>query len=160
MEQRYWVGMKVKELRGHQGVYMSLFHADDLPEEVYRVQLPAPLDWTDLHLRSAVDDSFSAAEVEALREHFAGYPDVIEFKSGPMRPVQANMCGKKAMAVGGCDDILMIYENVRYALPFRVEGYFDLEDAESGPCVKDPNAGLIRVFFPEEGKPIIKRPPF
>jgi hypothetical protein len=151
--------LKAKEVRHHQGVWFRLFHWDGLPGDVYCGQLPPPLDWTDDYLQSAVDQTFSGTEVEALRQYFANWEDT-EFSAEPARPVADGMLGVGIRAVGGRDDFYLFWKCEDYPLPFRVAGYYDLSRADSGPYVRDPGLSLHLVSVDDQGQIVWKRPPF
>jgi hypothetical protein len=116
MQERFFIELRVDEFDGHKGVTFKLFHDEWLPDAIYRDWLPAPLDWTDLELRTAVNDTFDAEEVEALRKYFAGWEEVT-FKVRKARPIRADQCGLGVIPVGGVHGVYRFSEHDDF--PFR-----------------------------------------
>jgi hypothetical protein len=129
---RFRVILTAPELHGHYRVPMILFRDTPLSDDEY-AELLYPLDASDLYLRSVVDETFNAQEVEVLRNAFAeGKPEWI-FETKPATPIAENQVGVGALAVGGGTDFLYWIENgkkIPHDLP--VMAYYDLRQVESG----------------------------
>jgi hypothetical protein len=155
---RYWIDLKFDEFMGHKGVKLELTHRDDLEEQVYRDMIPDPLDPMDECLRECVKDSFSEKETETLREYFARR-EGIAFLARHARPVSdPNQVGISFNGWGGCDGYYHISEELEnWPLPCRVHGYYDLEEADAGPCV---NTDLTTFVLSKTNQGIVlKQPP-
>src|SRR5262245_49337760 len=162
MTKRYRIKVTMDEYRGHRGVGMRLFHADELPEEIYEQMMAEGLDCDDPYLRSAVEETFSEDEVAALRDWFAGeWPNgSATFRCEPAaREVSENRIGSGAIPVGGSSDFYLFSEHEGWPLPCAVWGYYDLEHAESGPYVNRPELSLTRLSVTGNGV-VVKQPPF
>src|SRR5262249_13204168 len=132
--------------------------ADDLPEDVYRDMIPEGLDQSDDYLRSAVEETFGEEEVAVLCQWFSTWEGTT-FKAEVAPAVADNLAGVGVLAVGGVDDFYMFSGPEDFPLSSQVWGYFDLEAAESGPYVANPDLALWQVGVTENGV-VIKQPPF
>ncbi len=75
--------------------------------------------------RSAIEQTFTRAEVMAMRQYFkADYPD-FRLKLTRAGPPDNNCMGYGDYAVGGRDDFWMFPKSESYNLPFKVWGYFE-----------------------------------
>lgn len=155
--QRHRIFLLVPEIREHREVSVGLFWNNDLPDEVYEACL-YPLSVDEPYLRSAVDETFSASDVELLRNWFAEWAPDFQFSTEPAGQISDNQFGLGAMAVGGTTDFWMFD---REGCPLSVWGYYDLRHANSGLYTHDPDAANLQIYFPadDESKPIFKRAP-
>jgi hypothetical protein len=141
---RFHIAVKLKEFRGHIGVWLSLFHLDELPEEAYLAMIPDASLRKDADARLAADTSFDAEETAALRTWFASCPGA-EFSSEAAGPVGANETGIRCYgSTSGCLDL---HDFAGWPLPCRVGGYYELQAAEAGPY--NPDQAQTRVRFDE-----------
>lgn len=106
MENRFAISLVAPEFPhgGHyfKNVHLQLFHANELPESVYRKELePMELDWTDPYLQSCVKDTFSLDETIALASYFLREFPLTEFRCIPVIGYTENEVGCDAVAVGG-----------------------------------------------------------
>jgi hypothetical protein len=157
---RYNVFIIAKEFREHTGVTFKLFHPDDLPEEVYEEMIPAELDRADPYLRSVAEETFSEDEVGILRDWFTQEWAGGAFKTQPADPVKANAMGVGALPVGGADGCILFSEYEDWPLSCRVHAYYDLEDAEDGPYVRNPDLAYLTIARNDAGQVVVKLPPF
>jgi hypothetical protein len=164
-DKRYTVSFLVDEFRGHRGVRFCLFHHGDVDEAVYRAWTPPGGDPEDPCFRSFVDDTFTADEVAALRQwcghSWRGVSDFCVTAVSPPDEPDDGLAGLGARrAVGGHDDFYMFDKCDGYPLPFKVWGYCDLAEAESGPYVTNPNLVYWRLSVSADGKVVVQPPPF
>jgi hypothetical protein len=160
IEPRFDIKVVAAEYRNHKGVPFALFHHDGLPESVYEDWIRDGLDKTCPYLQSAVDESFSAQEVDTLREWFRSWGQDAVMNATPFTLIsEPNVAGVGMMAVGGDDDFYMFSDHDDWPLPCEVWGYFNLSEAQSGPYVSDPSLSMLTVVQTENGI-ILKRPPF
>ena len=131
---RFRVSLLAPEWKDHSNVAMTVFREESLSDAEYAAILD-PLDSEDGYLRSAVDDTFSAAEVEILRGFFAEIKPTWKFSATPAKPIEQNEIGCGALPVGGPTDFLS-WENSegkKGPAEMPVSAYYDLRAAESGP---------------------------
>jgi hypothetical protein len=158
---RYHVSLKTKEYHEHRGVWFRLFHFGELDDNIYCGMLGPGLDCEDPYLRCAVEATFDEKEVEALRWYFAQWHNLTDFQADPVGVICEDCCGPGALAVGGTDDFYMFSEHEDWppALGW-IYGYYDLEMAEAGPYVRNPELAVWRVSLMDNGGLVVKRPPF
>jgi hypothetical protein len=131
---RFWVYVTAKEFNGHRGVTFKLFHESALDSEVYETVLAPGLDRDCPYLRSAVEETFDAAEVDTLREWFSqcwkGPPD---FRIEQAPQITGSQMGHSMLPIGGMQGFYMFSKLEDFPLPCEVYGYYDLRSADSDP---------------------------
>jgi hypothetical protein len=130
--QRYTVRVRFDEAFEHKGVVFSLFHWGRVPREVYEQQIAAHLDRTCPYLKSAVEQTFDADEVRQLQAYFCHDDERVLVKECEVPAVQGECSGDATRCVGGSDGFHDFWKAADWNLPFRVRGYADLYQAESG----------------------------
>jgi hypothetical protein len=133
----YEVRTVVKVYTGHRDVVFRWFACRELGFSRWpHAELIAGYDELDhtsrCYAEHALDKLFDKTEADTLvaylaREH--GDKGETTIKEVNL-PFPGNIAGYGATAVGGSDDFYMLDEEPAYSLPFRVWGYFDLEDCE------------------------------
>jgi hypothetical protein len=88
---------------------------------------------------------FELDQAQALKDYIdQNYGDegITTIKKATL-PIAKYSGGAGSMAVGGGNDFLMLDNNPKYSLPFKVWGYFDLRDCElaDGPGRRRPYCG-------------------
>jgi hypothetical protein len=113
---------------------MMVSRSGALSEDDYR-RLLSPLSSDDGYLCSVIDDTFSASEVEFLREFFAAVEPSWTFENRPVTPIEQNRCGITAIPIGGSRDMIR-WRDASGALGPRelpICVTYDLAHPESGP---------------------------
>jgi len=77
-----------------------------------------------------VCELFSRAEAEALKNYLARRPELTTASEPVELPVMANSSGLQRLPRGGGNDVLGLFREKGYSLPFQVEGYFSVRLAE------------------------------
>jgi hypothetical protein len=158
--ERFFITLRVNEYRRHSVVLLYLFHACELPERVYEQMIPEHFDRTDRDLRSAVEATFSAEEVQALRDWYAMDP-AVTIETSPAGQIDHPECvGKGQLPVGSADAWVSFLGSDGFPLPGEIRAYYDLLEAERGPYVSNPELSLLRESFMENGQLVIEHPPF
>ncbi len=136
---RFSVSLLAPEWENHANVPMTVFREKGLSDSEYAAILE-PLDSEDGYLRSAVDDTFTAAEVEILRKFFAAVKPTWKFSPSPATPIEQGHFGVGANAVGGPTDFVSWTNPAGKKGPeeLPISAFVDLCAAESGPYVDKP----------------------
>lgn len=128
-EPRYWVTVINSEFDGYRNVDFHLFHTEMSNEELAPLVVLAPGrsidDVAHWYTASAIEQTFSKAEVKQLYAHFKQRGNV-RLKARRASPPTNDSMGYGAYPVGGGNDFYTFSEVPGYSLPFKVWGYFDL----------------------------------
>lgn len=97
-----------------------------------------------------VCELFSRAEAEALKNYLARRPELTTVSEPVELPVMANASGLQRLPRGGGNDVLGLFREKGYSLPFKVEGYFSVRFAE--PRLQGDDKSTVIVRRPEAVK--------
>ncbi len=134
----YYVSTTVAEYIGRRDVVFSWFYNGEQKPRPY-AKLIKDYEAGNLYAEGAIDELFTFAEARALkayldREHGDHGATIIRKAK---LPIENNMAGFGAIAVGGSADFYTLDKEGNYDLPFSAWGYFDLLYNE---CVKRAEA--------------------
>ncbi len=94
--------------------------------------------------REYVDELFRRDEAEALKRHLDGRRNVVTFIEPVELPVPANSSGCRRLPRGGGSDLIGLFKEPGYPLPFQVEGYFSVRFAEARVQGDDKQTVIVR----------------
>jgi len=75
-----------------------------------------------------IDECFTYQETNALTEYLKRYPGECKISEVEL-PIEPNLAGNGALAIGGLEGFYMLSKDENYNLPFKVWGYYDLRFA-------------------------------
>lgn len=100
-----------------------------------------PLEWIDFATASdpvysihALNELFTTDEAEQLKDYLMNVHGDDSVKIEPAGKLHENILPWNAIAVGGPRDFLMLTTDDYYNLPFKVDGYFDVEQHQRLPA--------------------------
>jgi hypothetical protein len=128
-EPRYYVYLTITNIWGYKKLTFNLFHTEMPDEEVSHLVVLAPsrtLEDT-RYPRSHVEQTFSKSELRQLYGYWHQY-DNTRLRARRAKPPGNNSMGSGAQPVGGRDDFQMFDHDPEYSLPFKVWGYYSLDD--------------------------------
>lgn len=133
-EPRYYVDLVTIRYPGYKEVTFDLFHTEMSDEELAPLVVLAPGrtidDVAHWYTASAIEQTFSKAEVRQLYEYFSQHYEGDRLKVKRAGPPDNNCMGVGAYPVGGGTDFYGFSKAADYSLPFGVWGFFDLRHCE------------------------------
>ncbi len=118
------------EFEGHEKVPVAWYVCDRTDPIAPYEELIEGYDGKNPYTEDAVDECFTAEEVEALRRYLKEhYGDDIEVEEVPL-PVPSNLGGYEALGIKpfSGEGNINLHAKEGYSLPFRVRGFFDLSE--------------------------------
>jgi len=135
-EPRYYADLVTIRYPGYKEVTFGLFHTGMSNEELAPLVVLAPGrtidDVAHWYTASAIEQTFSKAEVRQLYEYFSQHYEGDRLKVKRAGPPDNHCIGYGAYPVGGGTDFYAFSEEEGYSLPFGVWGFLDLRHCEPG----------------------------
>lgn len=122
---RFWIFVEAQRFGDLTNVEFQLYHRDPLLEAVYRRAIPKSLNATDPYLRSAIDQTFSAEEVAALRDWFA-MQEGCSFVAEPVEPLRGDEVGVGSLVDDESSGVWDLSQLPGFPLSIRVAGRYEL----------------------------------
>jgi hypothetical protein len=145
---RFSVELVAPELFDHKQLPLTVFREDRLSNAEY-ARLLHPLDANDIYLRTAVGETFSAEEVDFLREFFGEKEPSWKFSATPAKPIVENTISTTGICVtyvgGPVGRITWTKKKDSIVLPHAMNSFgaqYDFRCAEAGPYLDALNARI------------------